>query len=62
MSVLTNVKLRRKIAFLPVIFIFALVLIMVMNGEFTRENEHLIDQIRNKDLVYTEMSSNLNTI
>nr|WP_321454002.1 methyl-accepting chemotaxis protein [uncultured Carboxylicivirga sp.] len=59
MSVLTNVKLRRKIAFLPVIFIFALVLIMVMNGEFTRENEHLIDQIRNKDLVYTEMSSNL---
>ena len=60
MSYLTNVKLRRKIAFLPIIIIMALLVIMVMNGEFTRQNERLIEQIHHRDLVYTEMSYNLN--
>ncbi len=59
MSYLTNAKLGRKIAFLPVIFIITLLIIMVMNGEFTRQNERLMDQIQKRDFVYTEMSYNL---
>ncbi|MCW3787296.1 methyl-accepting chemotaxis protein [Marinilabiliaceae bacterium AAT] len=37
----------------------ALLVIMAMNGEFTKQNEKLIDQIHHRDLVYTEMSYNL---
>ncbi len=59
MSYLKNIKLRRKIALLPLIFIVTLTIIMIMNGEFTRKNEKLIDQIQNSDLVYNDLSYHL---
>ncbi len=59
MIYLKNIKFSRKITFLPIIFIIALTIIMVINGEFTRHNEKLIDNIQHRDLVYTELSHNL---
>ncbi len=61
MSFLKNIKLRRKIALLPTIFIVTLATIMVMNGEFTRKNEKLMDTIQNSDLVYYDVSHSLNS-
>ncbi len=59
MNFLKNAKLGRKINFLPIIFIVTLTIIMVMNGEFTRHNNSLIDSIQQRDLVYTELCHNL---